>query len=268
MLLDPARGDLVEALAWGPGADEAISQAPLWVGSADDWSGFDAPAFLASLPESVAATRRARPGLRLGAAGSLLDTLVAVVLEQRVTGLEAHGAWKMLVQEFGERTEPVPDVPREMYFPPTPEAWLAVPSWRWHAARVDSARRNTIASVARRASALARLERQHAPGVASLDSLVRLERALTSLPGVGVWTVAETLQRTHGSPDHVSFGDFHVAHLVGQALTGRRTDDAGMARLLSPWAGQRQRVVRLIAASGAKNPSYGPRLAPNDHRRR
>lgn len=104
------------------------------------------------------------------------------------------------------------------------------------------------------------------PGTATAKDLTRLEAALRSLPGIGVWTAAETLQRTHGSPDHVSFGDFHVAHLVGQALTGHRTDDAGMAALLAPWGGQRQRVVRLIAASGAKNPSYGPRLAPQDHR--
>ncbi|MGO1320384.1 MAG: DNA-3-methyladenine glycosylase family protein [Galactobacter sp.] len=266
MLLDPARGDVVEALAWGPGADQAVAQAPLWVGEHDDWSGFDAPDFAATLPEFVATTRRARPGLRLPAAGSLMDTVAAVVLEQRVTGLEAHGAWKLLVREFGDVAPTVPGAPRALHLPPTGEAWQAVPSWRWHAARVDASRRNTIVNVARRTSAWERLERDVAPGTADSAGLARLETALRSIHGIGVWTAAETLQRTHGSPDHVSFGDFHVAHLVGQALTGRRTDDAGMARLLSPWHGHRQRVVRLIAASGAKNPSYGPRLAPHDHR--
>jgi 3-methyladenine DNA glycosylase/8-oxoguanine DNA glycosylase len=268
MLLDPEHGDAVEALAWGSGAHEALEQVPQWVGAADDWTAFDDAGFMDSLPGFVTSTRRARPGVRLSAAGSVFDTLVAVVLEQRVTGLEAHSAWKTLVREFGERVAAVPGMPRQMYVPPTASAWLSVPSWRWHAAGVDSARRNTIVTVARRASSVRRLEHEHSPGTTSLGDLNRLGKALTTLPGVGAWTVAETLQRTHGSPDHVSFGDFHVAHLVGQALTGRRTDDTGMERLLRPWAGHRQRVVRLIAASGAKNPSYGPRLAPNDHRRR
>lgn len=266
MLLDPTRGDTVDASAWGPGAEEAVRQVPLWVGAGDDWSSFDAPEFAATLPEFVATTRRARPGLRLPAAGSLMDTLVAVVLEQKVTGLEAHSAWKALVREFGDPAPKVEGAPRPLFVAPTGEAWQAVPSWRWHAARVDASRRNTVVNVARRSSAWARLEARTAPGTATLTDLARLEAAIRSIHGVGVWTAAETLQRTHGSPDHVSFGDFHVAHLVGQALTGRRTDDAGMAELLAPWHGHRQRVVRLIAASGAKNPSYGPRLAPQDHR--
>lgn len=274
MLLDPARGDRVGVQAWGPGAEEAAGQVPLWVGAADDWSAFDEAEFRTTLPESLVATRRARPGLRLPSAGSLFDTLVAIILEQRVTGLEAHGAWRSLVQEFGEPAPELPTAseaagtPPEMFLPPTARDWLAVPSWRWHAARVDRSRRDTIVGLARRWSALQRLEERFPPGSTGPAGLAELERALRSLRGVGVWTAAETLQRTHGSPDHVSFGDFHVAHLVGQALTGRRTDDDGMAHLLAPWAGHRQRVVRLIAASGAKNPSYGPRLAPEDHRGR
>jgi len=53
---------------------------------------------------------------------------------------------------------------------------------------------------------------------------------------------------------------------VGFALTGRRTDDDGMLQLLEPWAGQRQRVVRLIRLSGRREPRRGPRLSPQDHR--
>ena len=94
------------------------------------------------------------------------------------------------------------------------------------------------------------------------------DRVLTSLPGVGVWTSAETRIRALGDPDAVSIGDYHLAHEVGHALTGARTDDAGMIELLAPWAGQRQRVVRLIHASGVQEPRRGPRLAPEDHRRR
>ena len=91
---------------------------------------------------------------------------------------------------------------------------------------------------------------------------------LTSLPGVGVWTAAETRIRALGDPDAVSVGDYHLAHEVGLALTGHRTDDAGMIELLAPWAGHRQRVIRLIFASGVAEARRGPRLAPEDHRRR
>jgi hypothetical protein len=61
-------------------------------------------------------------------------------------------------------------------------------------------------------------------------------------------------------------GDFHLAAFVGYALTGRRTDDAGMLRLLEPWRGHRQRVVRMLGLSGVRKQAYGPRLAPQDHR--
>lgn len=268
VLLDPAHGDHVEIQAWGPGAATAAAAVPAWLGTLDDWTAFDSPDFTERLPEFLRATRRLRPGLRLPSGGGLMDTLVAVVLEQRVTGLEAHSAWARLLRQHGEQA-PGPAVPRAdgraipLFLPPKGAAWRRIPSWQWHAARVDPARRNTIVAVAERESAWARLEAERPAGP---EGLPGLDVALSSLRGVGVWSVAETLQRTHGAPDHVSFGDFHVAHHVGQALSGRRVDDAGMEALLAPFAGQRQRVVRLIGASGAKNPSFGPRLAPQDHR--
>lgn len=94
------------------------------------------------------------------------------------------------------------------------------------------------------------------------------DRVLTSLPGIGVWTSAETRIRALGDPDAVSVGDYHLAHEVGHALTGKRTDDDGMVELLAPWTGHRQRVIRLIFASGVHEPRRGPRLAPEDHRER
>jgi hypothetical protein len=39
-----------------------------------------------------------------------------------------------------------------------------------------------------------------------------------------------------------------------------------MLELLAPWAGQRQRVVRLIELAGRAAPRFGPRFAPNDIR--
>jgi 3-methyladenine DNA glycosylase/8-oxoguanine DNA glycosylase len=87
------------------------------------------------------------------------------------------------------------------------------------------------------------------------------------VPGVGEWTAAETAQRALGDPDAVSVGDYHIHDVVVHALTGRpRGDDAEMLRLLEPWRGQRQRIVRLIELSGVAKPRFGPRYAPLDIR--
>ena len=93
-----------------------------------------------------------------------------------------------------------------------------------------------------------------------------VERALRSIPGVGVWTSAETTQRSHGDPDSPSVGDYHLPALVGWALIGKPVDDDGMLELLAPWAGHRQRIMRLIESSGFVKPRFGPRMTVQDHR--
>ncbi|EUA53852.1 hypothetical protein I550_5490 [Mycobacterium intracellulare 1956] len=85
--------------------------------------------------------------------------------------------------------------------------------------------------------------------------------ALTSLPGVGEWTAAETAQRAFGDADAVSVGDYHIPKMIGWTLLGEPVDDAGMLDLLEPMRPHRQRVVRLLEASGlAYEPRRGPRL--------
>jgi 3-methyladenine DNA glycosylase/8-oxoguanine DNA glycosylase len=91
---------------------------------------------------------------------------------------------------------------------------------------------------------------------------------MRTIVGIGPWTVAETLQRSHGDPDSVSVGDLHLCKRVGTALAGRRVDDDGMLELLEPWRGHRQRVVRLIEAAGIGYERHGPRLAIPAHRTR
>ena len=83
-----------------------------------------------------------------------------------------------------------------------------------------------------------------------------------------VWTAAEVAVRAWGDRDAVSFGDFHVARAVVHALTGRTDgDDDQMAELLTPWAGQRARAVRLLQLhSGHTPPRRGPRSTITDHR--
>ena len=103
-------------------------------------------------------------------------------------------------------------------------------------------------------------------GRAPLDA--ELHRGLRSIPGLGPWTVAEIVQCTHGDPDSVSVFDFHLADTVCWFFDRRPGDDRRMLELLEPWRGDRQRVVRLLRASGFRKPSFAPRLHPEDHRRR
>ncbi|WP_254409301.1 DNA-3-methyladenine glycosylase [Streptomyces sp. AC495_CC817] len=246
--------DGVSATAWGAGAAHAIDTVPDLCGARDDSTGFDP-----SRHPLISELARRRPGLRLSRTGEVFDALACSILEQKVTGLQAFGAWRALVSRFGERA-PGP-TPRPMSAPPSAAGWRRIPSWAWHRAGVEPPQSKTIVRVAERGDSIRR-------ALLAAEGGDARDRVLTSLPGIGAWTAAETRIRALGDPDAVSVGDYHLAHEVGFALTGSRTDDAGMLELLAPWAGQRQRVIRLILMSGVHEPRRGPRLAPEDHRRR
>jgi len=248
-----ASAEGVRATAWGPGAAAALDTVPDLCGARDDDEGFDA----ARHPLIADAARR-NPGLRLARTTQVFDALACAIIEQKVTGLQAFGAWRHLVSRFGERA-PGP-TPRPMHAAPPAAVWRRIPSWAWHRAGVEPSQSKTVARTAERGESIER-------ALAAADPGAR-DRVLTSLPGIGPWTSAETRIRALGDPDAVSVGDYHLSHEVGFALTGSRTDDDGMLELLEPWAGQRQRVIRLIFASGVREPRRGPRLAPEDHRRR
>lgn len=244
-----AAGDAVAASAWGDGADWLLDGLPALLGAEDDDAGFVAH-------HRVVADMRARLGwLRLGSCGRVWDVLLAAVLEQKVTGIEAFRSWRELAHRFGTAA-PGP-APERTRVPPTPAVLLGLHDWEWHRAGVDGARRRTLVAAARVAH---RLEGAVALGGAEGRALLR------KVPGIGMWTAAEVAQRAWGDPDAVSFGDLHIPHIVGTALVGRRLDDAGMAEVLAPYAPQRQRAVRYIEASGVRAPRFGPRFAPRDFR--
>lgn len=249
----------VDIQAWGPGAAAAAKAAPRLLGADDDWRGFDGPAFHATLPRMVREARRRSLALRLPASGRMVDQLVPIILEQKVTVIEARRAYRYLVHRFGT---PAPragsSTPPGLVVPPTTAQWLQVPSWEWHKAGVGPQRSATVMRALRSAVALERL---------ALLPASEAGAKLQTIPGIGIWTAAEVVQRTHGCPDSISVGDYHLAAYVGAALTGRRTDDAGMLRLLEPWQGHRQRVVRMIQSTGFRKPTFGPRMTIQDHRR-
>ncbi|MBC7760921.1 MAG: DNA-3-methyladenine glycosylase 2 family protein [Candidatus Saccharibacteria bacterium] len=244
---------IVTATAWGDGAEWAIAAVPELLGSDDDCAHFDVSqnAFLHD-------SQRRNPGLGLLRTGLVLEMMVAAIFEQKVTGKEARRAWATLVRANGE---PAPGpAPSGMRVFPSARAWRLIPSWEWHAAGVDPHRSRTAIAAA---SVAGGLERTLLLGRGGAE----VAKKLRSVPGVGIWTAAETTQRAHGDADSVGVGDYHLPAVVGWALIGSPVDDDGMLELLAPWTGHRQRVMRLIEASGFAKPRFGPRMTIQDHRR-
>ncbi|GAA4989268.1 DNA-3-methyladenine glycosylase 2 family protein [Kineococcus glutinatus] len=244
----PADGE-VEAAAWGPGADWALAGVPDLLGAADT----DADDFrpLPEHPVLVEAWRRHRHW-RLPRSRAVFECLSASALEQVVSTREAFASWRWLVRRYGE---PAPG-PANLFVPPTPEQWRRIPSWAWLQAGVELRRRRVTIAAAPCAAALERTL-DVAPAVA--------DRALRSLPGVGVWTSAEVRARAHGHADAFSFGDLHVPGEVSFALTGRVLDDAGCAEAIECYRGHRYRVQRLVMLSGSRRPRTAPRMALPTH---
>ncbi|MEJ1192676.1 DNA-3-methyladenine glycosylase family protein [Pseudarthrobacter sp. CCNWLW207] len=248
----------VDALAWGPGSAAGLAGVPRLLGSGDDWSAFDEPAFHASLPRMVREARRRNLAVQLPSTGRMIDALVPTILEQKVTVIEARRGYRYLMYRFGSAAPAAGmAAPEGLRVQPTAEQWLRIPSWEWHKAGVGPQRSATVMRALRSAVALERLAALPATEAAAKMQVI---------PGIGVWTAAEVVQRTHGCPDSIAVGDYHLAAYVGAALTGRRTDDSGMLALLEPWKGHRQRVVRMIGLSGFRKPTFGPRMTIQDHR--
>jgi len=230
--------------AWGGGAEEFMETVPALLGADDDASDF------VPREPTIAAAHRQVPHLRLGRTGRVLEALIPAVIEQRVPGADAFRSWRVLVTKYGT-SAPGP-APSGMRVPPPADVWRNIPSWDFHRANVDPRRAQTVVSCARRAASLERLMSQPAE---------QARAALQSLPGVGIWTAAETAQRAFGDADAVSVGDYHIPKMIGWTLLGRPVDDVVMLELLEPMRPHRHRVVRLLEVSGlAYEPRRGARL--------
>jgi 3-methyladenine DNA glycosylase/8-oxoguanine DNA glycosylase len=249
---EPARGT-VTGEAWGSGAEWVLAQLPRMLGADDDPSGFE------PLHEPIADAWRRHGNWRLGATDLVMESLVPAIIEQKVTGQEAFGAFRTMVHRYGERapgppSEPDPAV--RLWLQPTATDLRTIPSWEWLKLPVDGGRSRPIQHAARVATSLERAGR---------ETPQEFDRRVRTLPGIGVWTSAETRSRAMGDADSVSFGDYHVAADVGFALTGEPVDDDALAVLLEPYAGHRHRVQRLVVLGGLSRPRHGPRMAPRTH---
>ena len=236
---------VVRAEAHGPGADRVLADIPALLALED--GGGPIPAGHPLIGELA----RRFPGVRIPRTGAVLESLVPAILEQKVTGAEAHHAYTGLLRSHGE---PAPGPPEwRLRLPPAPATLARLPYYAYHPLGVERRRAELIRRVAARAAWFEAVAALPFP-----DAYARL----MAVPGIGPWTAAEVGVRALGDADAVSVGDFHLPNLVAFALAREpRADDARMLELLEPYRGHRARVIRLLELSGIRAPRYGPRLS-------
>ena len=227
--------------AWGPGRCRALELMPEMLGFHDDDDGFVAH------HDVVRRAYKRYRGVRIGRGGALVETVVATVIEQKVTSNEAHRTWSALVRRHGE---PAPG-PRALRLPPRPERLAEMGYAEWHPLGVERRRADTIRRLCSRAGRLRALES---------ETPVEARRVLEHFPGVGKWTSSTVALRALGDRDAVVTGDYHFPHIVAYSLTGaRRGTDEEMLQLLEPYRGQRARAMKLLLLGGSHPPRRAPR---------
>ncbi len=238
--------DEVVGEAWGDGSAWLLARLGRICGLEDDPQGF------ATEHPVIGELHRRNPGLRFGRTDLVFDALVAGIVGQKVTGREASEAMRGLYRRF---SDPSPGPAAELRLPPDPDRVAEAPYWVFHELHLERRRADLIRKVAAEHEKINRL-REASPSNAATF--------LESHPGIGPWTVAETLISSHGDPDLVKVGDFHLKHLVVFHLTGRpRGSDREMLELLEPFRPHRGRVARLLHTLGHE-PKFGPRMKPRD----
>ncbi len=240
------------AEAWGPGAEIVVARAGRLVGLEPTRQPTGALTEIADA--RIAGLARRRPGVRTLRTEAVFEALVAAIVEQKVTGFEAHRVWHGLVRRYGEPAPgPAgPDLGLRLF--PAPATLAALPYYAYHPVGLERRRAELIRAVAARATWF--------EAIVDLPLPAAYARLL-AVPGIGPWTAAEVAVRALGDDDAVSVGDFHIPNLVAWVLAGEpRADDTRMLELLEPYRGRRALVIRLLELSGSMAPRYGPRLAP------
>ena len=247
-----ATTDALSAEAWGPGAERVLERAGRLVGLEPHRQPTHALATVEH--RGIAGLARRRPGIRTLRTEAVFDALVAAILEQKVTGTEAHRAWHGLVRSHGEPAPGPAGSDLGLRLAPSPAVLAALRYYAYHPFGVEQRRAQLIRAVASHSAWF--------EAIVDL-SLPEAYARLLAVPGIGPWTAAEVAVRALGDDDAVSVGDFHIPNLVAWTLAGEpRGDDRRMLELLEPYRGRRALVVRLLELSGVGAPRYGPRLSP------
>ncbi len=232
--------------SWGTGATWLLERLDQIAGLEDDPTRFEPDHPL------IADLHRRHLGIRFARTNLVFDSLVTAICGQKVTSREASNAVRGLYRAF---SDPAPGPNASLRLPPDPAAMAAAPYYAYHQLHLEKRRADVLRDVAN--------ESVRINSLADIDS-GEAGAFLSSLKGVGEWTVAHTLAVSHGDPDRVPVGDFHIKHLVVHHLTGRdRGTDEEMLELLEPYRPHRGRVVRLLHMLGHE-PRFGPRMTPRD----
>lgn len=235
--------DGVSGTAWGPGSDWVLERLPGWIGAEDD------PRTFRPDPGPVAEMHRRRIGHRFAKTGLVVDALMSAVVGQKVAGKEAKRVLRGLLDRFSA-TAPGPV--EGLTLPPDPLRLADAPYHLFHDLGIERRRAETLRRVGRESGRI--------QAAAELGS-EQVREVLEAVPGIGEWTSAETVVVSHGDPDVVSVGDYHLKHQVCWHLAGEhRGTDPRMLELLDPYRPHRGRVVRLLESAG-RYPRYGPRRA-------
>lgn len=231
------------ARAWGPGADWLRDHVPRLTARITRFRPIDAR------HHALSRALRHVGQLHLPATDTPYHELLPAILGQRITAAQALRQWALLCERYGE-TAPGP---LHLRLPPTPERLQRVPSWEFHRLGIEQQRARSLVTAARHARYVDDTRRLNGVGARA---------ALMQLPGIGVWTAAVAVGVSHGDPDALPVGDFHVKNTVAWALTGQaRGSDDEMLRTLEPYVGQRWQVVRTLERAGLGAPRFGPRRA-------
>ncbi|MGY1606410.1 hypothetical protein [Geodermatophilus sp. SYSU D00700] len=236
--------------AFGDGAGWLLERAPRLLGCEDDVTGFDP----AGPPLRDLWRRHGRR--RIARTGTLWHDLACLVVQQRISRLDAADHWRRLVTTHGSPAHGVPD----LWAPPPPAALARLSHADLHRLGLERRRAQTLVA----AGAALAGHQDLADGDAAAGTA-----ALRSVPGVGPWTTGCLAALTWGDRDAVITGDSGIPSLVAWVLAGRaRADDAAMLELLEPHRPHRYRVLGLVMASGRRPPRTSPRGRREDITRR
>jgi hypothetical protein len=226
----------------GPGEAHVRQRRPDPLGLRDTFVDLD------SAHPVVARLQREFGDLRIGASGDVYKAALTATLGQRITAAEAVNQWYRLCRAFSGTVD-TPVGP--LLAPPDPGRLAELAPFQLHRLGIEEARARTLI-------AIARVFRR--PGPHLTDPVVALQRLLADVPRFGPWTRALVEAEALGNPDAVAVGDFHLKNVVAHALTGRpRGTDDEMLAALSPYAGNRGRVLSWLALGGIAAPKFGPR---------
>ncbi len=248
---------VIQIRAWGAHADELATKVPDLLGFNDRTARDFEPSRIADTFEPhrgeltpqqrVTAWHAKHPGLRLTKNLSVLDTLVPIIIAQRILGKEAKHIHRRLFRYAAEEAPGPPGIK----VPPSPEALRNIGYETWHQMGLERSRARLIHRCAAEAS---RLESWR-----DLDTET-LYSNLTAIPRIGPWT-ANRLLYALGHSDAVWIGDYNLPSFAAWNLEDvARADDQRLLELLEPFRGQRARVLRLMELEGSGPPRFGARL--------